>query len=207
MPVGNMNLSLSTINHSWQQITTDQGAGLVQQYVGGTSPVSLPAAQTATISGEVLTFSAPHGFTTANVLGLQWTGGQRVNCAIASVTTTTVTLQSPDGGYGSALPSSGSVTVGAAVALPDAAFTGTDAHFILATNTAGAAAIDCFASGSSRTALLNVSLVGAGNVYGYYWTYSSGLSDPFSGAATASMNVYNFGTAVSTFQMSVILNT
>jgi hypothetical protein len=200
-----MNLSLSTVNHSWQLLTADSGAGLVQQYVGGTSPVSLSAALAATISGNTLTFQSAPGFTIGQKLGIQWSGGRRVNVSVASVSGVTVTLNTD--GYGNTLPSSGSVNVAPAVALPDAAFTGTDAKFILGTNTAGIGAIDCYDVSSNHLAILDVNLAGAGNVYGYYWTYSSGLSDPFSGNPVASMNVYNFGTAVSTFQMSVILNT
>ena len=206
MPTGNTNISVSTINHSWQNLLADSGAGLVQQYVGGSSPVALPAAVTGTISSGVVTFATAPGFTVGQKLGFLWTGGQRVNVSVASVSGVTVTVNTD--GTGTTLPTgNASVTVAPAVALPDTQFVGTDAKFILITNTAGPAAVACYDSGTNLLATLNASLAGAGSVYGYYWTYSSGASDPFTGNAVASMVAYNFGTAVSTFQMSVILAT
>jgi hypothetical protein len=149
-----------------------------------------------TAASGVITISA-HGIADTETIDLVWVGGYRYGCDIDSVTASTITFS---GGAGDDLPvSATTVTVGVIVnAVTE--FDGDDVK-IFAVDSADTAQVVTFKD-AGGLALFSTQLNSA-NDYTYIWSYGSGIANPLTGNAVASVDI-SCDATVSKFKIGVL---
>ncbi len=192
-----VNVQCETLNHSVNY--ADTGGGTVAK------DFTLPAGKTGTLSTRtddnmgVITLGAGHGLTNETV-SVGWTGGKRVGMAITAYDSTTITV---DGGTGDNLPTqSTSVVVGVAVPATDAVFDGDNMAFLLI-KCPQRSVVNFLDSGPASLFVQEITVA----LGGYYWSEATGVTNPLTGNAIATINAYNLSTTATTLQLIAVTDT
>lgn len=152
----------------------------------------------------VLTLGADHGITDADIVGVFWAAGQRVDVTVSAYDATTITITVATG-TGDAIPAATTaVTVGVRVQETDITFAAAGLQKL----TVGSPAVTAPASavGVNFTDADDVSLLHAKVADGeaYLWASNNGPANPITGTV-AKMNCYSGKTAAAEVVIGAIL--
>ena len=199
MASGTKTSQASVAGLSFRKDTTYTQEGTVTLEVASTQ---LTAGQSGalttrtTAASGVITISA-HGIADTETIDIVWAAGYRYGCDIDSTATGTITFS---GGAGDDLPDAATtVTVGVIVnAVTE--FDGDDCK-IFAIDSANTAQVATFKDVSD--VVLFSTQLNADNDYTYIWNYGSGITNPLTGNAVASVDL-SCDAVVSKFKMGVL---
>jgi hypothetical protein len=170
--------------------------------------ISLPAAVAGVVTSgstsRVLTLGANHGITSAMLVAVFWSGGQRLDMTVTAYDATTITVTAASG-VGTAFPANTTViTVCPATSRNDIAFAAAGLQMISmgcdpisgVTFSVAANLLD----GGSASLLAPVAIGGEC----YSWAYGTGPANPITGTV-ASVNCYNGATQAVVLNFGVLL--
>ena len=178
--------------------------------VGGLNQIPpLPAAQVGSLGAAALvTTPVPHGLAGTEILGVFWSGGQRLGCTVTVVSPTTFTLAA---GVGTTLPSGSPVvplTFSVATLLPDCMFNAaTMLGFVITCDQQAAVQFwnDMVGESISLPGVVETTLsIPAGG--GTAWCVGMGVS-PIAADPITSATAYNAGTTIANLKIGVSLPT